>query len=35
MASKPPPYRKPDDTILFAVYYADGRAAYFTTASVL
>ncbi len=28
MAWKPPPYRKPDYNILFAVYYVDGRAAY-------
>jgi hypothetical protein len=28
MAWKPPPYRKPDSNILFAVYYVDGRAAY-------
>ena len=28
MAWKPPPYRKPDCNILFAVYYVDGRAAY-------
>ena len=30
MAWKPPPYRKPDCNILFAVYYVDGRSAYIT-----
>jgi hypothetical protein len=28
MAWKPPPYRKPDFNVLFAVNYVDGRAAY-------
>jgi hypothetical protein len=28
MAWKPPPYRKPDYNILFAVNYVDGRSAY-------
>ena len=30
MAWTPPPYRKPDYNILFAVNYVDGRAAYIT-----
>ena len=30
MAWTPPPYRKRDSNVLFAVNYADGRAAYIT-----
>ena len=30
MAWTPPPYRKRDSNVLFAVYYADGRSAYIT-----
>jgi hypothetical protein len=30
MAWTPPPYRKRDSNVLFAVNYADGRSAYIT-----
>ena len=30
MAWTPPPYRKRDSNVLFAVNYTDGRAAYIT-----